>query len=373
MYAVFSALDFAIHSIITNYTNLSAAVLWMLDYVQTLADEIKVGWSNKLTATGALYFLNRYAFGVYLALTLAIASPGSATDARVYALCRRNNVVLYVASTLILARFGVDIWECYLSARISSDGTQYEDFSRCIRDLSDGDLYERGMFRLAFYVFNDDLLASFFCTPAGVASMVLTLAFNAFIFGITVVQTYWHTVEMRKYGQTSVTEILLRDGILYFLVVSAVSVAGVSLHVTSILQGASHNASLLAESLAPYFAVLPNLLINRLFLNLRSWHLPQTYQDSKHVFAKAELPLTHSEGSMGAPLRDSNWYSLNFRNDGHNLESHVMGVEEGSETIMLTRADEYWTSMVPVSRDGEYTGQGNADPTMATFRKSNSK
>lgn len=29
---------------------------------------------------------------------------------RVYALCRRNNVVLYVASTLILARFGVDIW-----------------------------------------------------------------------------------------------------------------------------------------------------------------------------------------------------------------------------------------------------------------------
>lgn len=102
MYAVFSALDFAIHSIITNYTNLSAAgssctllrplsityqsllhtVLWMLDYVQTLADEIKVVWSNKLTATGALYFLNRYAFGVYLALTLAIASPGSATDAR---------------------------------------------------------------------------------------------------------------------------------------------------------------------------------------------------------------------------------------------------------------------------------------------------
>lgn len=61
-------------------------------------------------------------------------------------------------------------------------------------------------------MFNDDLLASFFCTPAGVASMVLTLAFNAFIFGITVVQTYWHTVEMRKYGQTSVTEILLRDG-----------------------------------------------------------------------------------------------------------------------------------------------------------------
>lgn len=93
---------------------------------------------------------------------------------------------------------------------------------------------------------------------------------------------------------------------------------------------------------------LPNLLINRLFLNIRSWHLPQTYQDSKHVFAKAELPLTHSEGSIGAPLRDSNWYSLNFRNDGHNLESHVMGFEEGSETIMLTRADGYWTSMVPV-------------------------
>lgn len=42
--------------------------------------------------------------------------------------------------------------------------------------------------------------------------MVLTLAFNAFVFGLTVVQTYWHTVEMRKYGQTSVTEILLRDG-----------------------------------------------------------------------------------------------------------------------------------------------------------------
>lgn len=54
----------------------------MLDYVQTLADEIRVVWSNKLTATGALYFLNRYAFGVYLVLTLAIASPGSATDAR---------------------------------------------------------------------------------------------------------------------------------------------------------------------------------------------------------------------------------------------------------------------------------------------------
>lgn len=42
--------------------------------------------------------------------------------------------------------------------------------------------------------------------------MVLTLAFNTFIFGVTVVQTYRHAMEMRKHGQTSVTEVLLRDG-----------------------------------------------------------------------------------------------------------------------------------------------------------------
>lgn len=42
--------------------------------------------------------------------------------------------------------------------------------------------------------------------------MVLTLMFDTFVFGLTTVQTYQHAFQTRIDGQTSINEILLRDG-----------------------------------------------------------------------------------------------------------------------------------------------------------------
>lgn len=42
--------------------------------------------------------------------------------------------------------------------------------------------------------------------------MILPVAFDAFVFAVTVFKVYRHALEMRKFGQISVTKILLRDG-----------------------------------------------------------------------------------------------------------------------------------------------------------------
>lgn len=49
--------------------------------------------------------------------------------------------------------------------------------------------------------------------PANAASSAAPLIFDSLILGIIVYQTYRHALEMRKYGQSSITEVVLRDGV----------------------------------------------------------------------------------------------------------------------------------------------------------------
>lgn len=49
-------------------------------------------------------------------------------------------------------------------------------------------------------------------TSASIITAALPLAYDTFVFGIIMLKTYRHAVEMRKHGQTSITEVLLRDG-----------------------------------------------------------------------------------------------------------------------------------------------------------------
>ncbi|EIM81217.1 uncharacterized protein STEHIDRAFT_125481 [Stereum hirsutum FP-91666 SS1] len=208
------------------YTALSATCIWMIDFVQTLPIQIEAAWSRKSTGSAVIYLVNRYTFGMSIILSLVPLSSGTASDKtsscsilwlmslwlgiiailamnllfalRVYAVCGQSRLILYIALLMTIARFGVDIWDIApvrAYAYVSTQGTPFDLYSMCITLVIDTHVYN----------------------SASVITAALPLAYDTFVFGIIMLKTYRHAAEMRKHGQTSITEVLLRDGALYFL------------------------------------------------------------------------------------------------------------------------------------------------------------
>lgn len=65
-----------------SYVNLDWVwvVLWLHDYLETLPQEIKVIWPQRLSGATILFLLNRHAMILYLVLALFTTVPGTASD-----------------------------------------------------------------------------------------------------------------------------------------------------------------------------------------------------------------------------------------------------------------------------------------------------
>ncbi|EIM82967.1 uncharacterized protein STEHIDRAFT_160579 [Stereum hirsutum FP-91666 SS1] len=311
--------------IIDDYAVLSSSILWMFDFIQTLPMEIEGVWSSRPTGTAAIFLVNRYCFGMSLILQLVIGSPVSATDKscnalaiseailqitatistnllftlRVYAICGQSRAVLCMALTMILARFGVNLWQN---------------------------------------------------APTDIVTAVLPLAFDAYVFGITVFKTYGHVTQMRKQGQRSITEVLLRDGILYFFIVSVASAANLALQLAALADKDTEASLLWSEVLSNYLIVLPNLLANRLYLNLRVLADPGSTMTSGHK-DMPEPAFAHNRflGNIGAPL-DPNWWETRFEDDyaDHSTTSRL----SGQDGPMVSPEGNGQTTLIPVVYDG---------------------
>ncbi|EIM87051.1 uncharacterized protein STEHIDRAFT_167922 [Stereum hirsutum FP-91666 SS1] len=308
--------------LITNYASTAITALWLLDYVQTLHMEIGTIWRRRLTATTVLFLMNRYIFVGYLVSMVLSSLPGSSTDdecnailivlflcdvlaicttsalfsLRVYAIYERDSRVLYAAGLFISARVTLAVLSVHLDDRASTKGSQYETFSRClIHIVSHVQLHSK--FKLG-----DNFVA---------------LAFDASIFVLTLRKTYGHAMRMRRSNQVSIAEILLRDGVLYFMIMFMIGSLNAAINIISTVTDGelSSQTSNFIGMIAPFISVLPNVLVSRLVLNLRTFDEDGPVGPRSSHFRRAgrrydEDHLTEPTfaqnrflGNIGAPLR----------------------------------------------------------------------
>ncbi|EIM81348.1 uncharacterized protein STEHIDRAFT_114814 [Stereum hirsutum FP-91666 SS1] len=196
--------------VLANYTSLSGAVMWLLDFLQTFPLEMDVVWSRPLTSISIIFIVNRYLFLFYEVTQLVFQMPGRGPDSscgtlfylsvlaqmgtvaltsvllviRVISIYRRRVMIIFVSMTLVLMRLIISLIENITTGGSSTQTGQYKLFSRC---------------QLRISVHTSD--AALYDQP-----------FDLFVFVLTLHKTYRHGQEMRRFGQTSIADILLRDG-----------------------------------------------------------------------------------------------------------------------------------------------------------------
>ncbi|KAJ3781632.1 hypothetical protein GGU10DRAFT_256595, partial [Lentinula aff. detonsa] len=245
--------------------------LWIADFIETLPTEINAIWQKKTTGASVLFLINRYSLLLSLIFQTLLDLPGNQTEEqcdvtynivgviqilavattnvlfalRVYSIYNKNRIILGTCSSLIISRLVIDILQQITFQASSSAGTQFQSFSACVLIVLDSNLYNQ-------YVDDEKSLVPF-----------LALVYDIYIFGLTIRKTIELGFEMKRHSQFSVAHVILQDG------------------------------------------DLPNMLISRLMLNLRTFPPPEghtlttsqgAYLSSLHFASNQIL------GNIGAPL-----------------------------------------------------------------------
>ncbi|KAJ3924833.1 MAG: hypothetical protein NXY57DRAFT_1079395 [Lentinula lateritia] len=131
---------------------------------------------------------------------------------------------------------------------------------------------------------------------------MLALGYDIFIFILTAIRTVQHSLEMQRLNQSSITQVIIRDGTLYFLLMLVVAIIDMIFQVVSLKLRNPNNSE---DFVAPFFNILPNLLIIRLMLNLRTYSEPGSSTISQgqqtHV-SSLNFASNQMLGNIGAPL-----------------------------------------------------------------------
>ncbi|KAJ3786423.1 hypothetical protein GGU10DRAFT_332318 [Lentinula aff. detonsa] len=322
---------------ISNYAFISATTLWIADFIETLPTEINAIWRKKLTGASVLFLINRYIFLLSLIPQAFIILPGNddnkqcdvnanilgvlqilaiaITNAlfalRVYAIYNKNRIILGTCSIFILSRLGIEILEQITYAGSSSAGTQFQSFSACGLDVHSNVFIQCGL----------DLLYMEFLSNPAIGTFIipfLALVYDIYIFGLTMRKTIDLGFKMKRQGQSSVAHIIVQDAIL----------TGIT------LKDQTETADLISSIFSPFFDFLPNILISRLMLNLRTFPTPGT-GDTLTTSQRAQFSSLHFAsnqmlGNIGAPLDGGS-----FNEEGEEKELNEVEIE--METIREER------------------------------------
>ncbi|KAJ3745493.1 hypothetical protein DFH05DRAFT_1542414 [Lentinula detonsa] len=315
---------------IGNCAVISAITLWIADFIETLPTEINAIWQKKLTGASVLFLINRYSLLFSLIVQISLSLPGNEKNEqcnvtfnivgslqvlatattnvlfalRVYAIYNKSRIILGTCGILIISRLVIDILQQIISQGISSAGTQFQSFSACLL-VSDSNISIQVNFIIPF----------------------LALGYDIYIFGLTMRKTLDLGFKMKRQGQSSVAHVIIQDGILYFLVVL------VSAVIEAILTGITlkdqiQNAALISSISAPFFGFLPNLLISRLMLNLRTFPTPGTGDTLTQRANLSSLHFASNQmlGNIGAPLDGGS-----FSEEEEELNEVEIGLENINE------------------------------------------
>ncbi|KAJ3898029.1 hypothetical protein F5879DRAFT_1071134 [Lentinula edodes] len=226
-----------------NYAEAAVTTLCVADYIETWPREFSSIWKRKLTGTSVLFLVNRYILLLFVIIQAIYGFPGNGTDEQCQALITTN------AFAFIISRFTLDIWSTVLGVGVSTIGSPFQNLSRCGLSGNNVDQY----------------------TQLDLAIPLLALGYDIFIFILTAIKTVQHSLEMQRLNQSSITQIIIRDGTLYFLLMLVVAIILGIFNVVSLKSGKFNNFE---DFVAPFFDILPNLLISRLMLNLRTYSEP---------------------------------------------------------------------------------------------------
>ncbi|KAJ3924772.1 MAG: hypothetical protein NXY57DRAFT_969087 [Lentinula lateritia] len=205
---------------------------------------------------------------------------------RVYAIYSKNKVMIGIASAFIISRLALDIWSSVLEVVSNSLLGLLQTFD-------------------------------FASSRIQLAIPLLALGYDIFIFVSTAVKTVKHSVEMQRLNQSSITQIIIRDGTLYFLLMLVVAIVETIFQVVSLKSG---NANNFEDFITPFFDILPNLLISRLMLNLHTFSKPRNTTMSQvqqtHV-SSLDFASNRMLVNIGAPL-DGRSFNEEEEDDGEN-------------------------------------------------------
>ncbi|KAF5340511.1 hypothetical protein D9757_014669 [Collybiopsis confluens] len=301
--------------LVEEYAVVASAVLWIADFIETLPTEIQTMWSRRQTGASLLLIFNRYSFLLSLLAALIINLPGESGDRecntigylyialqstsiatttglftlRVYAISLNSKlncrVILVTAALVIASRLSVDMLTLVFSPTMSTSGSIVQGFSRCIMEQTPNSA-----------LFNKSKLAIPF----------IALAFDIFIFVLTLknLDTSHHSNTLL--GGASIAQLMLIDGSIYFLIMLVVGIFSVIVAmVQEQFAELNYNVAMPLAIITPFFDILPNILISRLMLNLRTF-------DSNENFGTISASGLHFAinsrvlGNIGAPLRTEN-------------------------------------------------------------------
>ncbi|KAJ3881619.1 hypothetical protein F5051DRAFT_474207 [Lentinula edodes] len=240
-----------------NYAQAAVITLCVAEHIQTWPREFSTIWKRRKTGTSVLFLVTRYMLLLNLMIEAITVFPGNGTDEQcqalgiIYSICAIFPIVATNASAFIIPRFALDIWSVAVEVQL--------------------------------------------------AIPFLALGYDIFIFILTAIKTVQHSLEMQRLNQSSITQVIIRDGTLYFLGYYSCYLQCESLKVSL----KSGNVNNFEDFVAPFFDILPNLLISRLMLNLRTYSEPGNTtisQGQQTRVSSLKFASNQMLGNIGAPL-----------------------------------------------------------------------
>ncbi|KAI6006760.1 hypothetical protein EDC04DRAFT_3095582 [Pisolithus marmoratus] len=276
---------------LTATLNVVAYALFIYDYVLTFADEMERFWSRPRRSWAFLLFMAiRYitllsrvpafgvnflpsSFGPYSSVSVASSQTSLHPDSdiaivlainipdffhqvvmtlRVYAMYGENRRILFLLLSFIGIGLGVGLWGLIIGSSLPTEPLQNQG---CLRSISQ----QQFVFIRLFHFTESVLIRVLFSprTPGYAALWGVQLIFDAMVFVLTV----WKLLRMESMCKRSLVDVLLRDGAMYFAVVTAINVANIVIFI----MGQPDMKSLLSSPTIMLCATL----ISRLMLNLR--------------------------------------------------------------------------------------------------------
>ncbi|KAF5389772.1 hypothetical protein D9757_005950 [Collybiopsis confluens] len=253
-------------------------VLWIADFIATLPTEIRTMWFKKPTGTSVLFILNRYFFLLFLSIALVESTPGNSTDQGCQILYNSSEVLAILSVVMTSGRNSpliTALMTLNLASSLGFEGLcnlQQEPYYPCAYSTSDSPFQK---FSRCGTQYKDTLL---FNNILQLATLCIAFAFDAFISGLTILRTIRHAISMRRLGQASVTE-------------------------TTFFTGS--NISTTWIFIVPFFNItLPNILISRLVLNLRTFSsFEETRSQTITTISGFTFATNRILGNIGAPMQ----------------------------------------------------------------------
>ncbi|EIM84453.1 uncharacterized protein STEHIDRAFT_112822 [Stereum hirsutum FP-91666 SS1] len=304
--------------LIDNRTTFSATTVWLYDYIDTLPTEILVIWSNCLTITSSVFLINRYGFLIYLVFSLAASVGGTMTDTlcrdieyagnalwsltaittsglltmRAWCITGYNRKVFAICGIFVVSASILDIYSSFgLATGASNAGSILSTLSNCGANEPNQSLLDStargGSHKL--------VARQHFTTYANSGGLGNLVSLRSFY-------------EMERY---TFCMFLQKDSS-----GNSQAKAGV------VDKNSTYTSSLWSTGLTPYLNIFPNLIMNRLVLNLKSYSDPHS-GDVSATLPLSELRFNIVLGNIGAPVEPrQNTRSL--------IEDDILFVRNGS-------------------------------------------